>query len=146
MDLILKINENLTLAYTLKEQYRDFNANATEENAAERLHDVLDNFKRANLPCYETFLVTAEDWKDEIIASFSRDQNNHKETNSLTEYMNRQIRDYITISNGITNFDRFRARTLYALNKRVTYTLTDKLSTKKLHKKKRGKYNKNHIN
>lgn len=144
LDLILKINENLTLAYSLKEQYRDFNSNATEENAAEKLNDVLDNFKAANLPCYETFLTTAEDWKDEIIASFSRDQNNHKETNSLAEYMNRQIRDYITISNGITNFDRFRARTLYALNKRVTYTLTGKLSTKKVHKNKRGKYNKHH--
>lgn len=146
LDLILKINENLTLAYTLKEEYRTFNSTAAEENCAEKLDDVLDDFKTANLPCYENFLNTVIDWRDEIIASFSRDQNDHKETNSLAEYMNRRIRDYINISNGITNFERFRARLLYALNKRVTYTLTDKLSTRKIQKKKRGTYKKSNNN
>lgn len=144
LDLILKINENLALAYRLKEMYRSFNSDAVEDNCAERLTDVLDAFKTANLPCYETFLNTAMDWKTEIIASFCRDNNHHKESNSLAEYMNRQLRDYITISNGITNFDRFRARALYALNKRVTYTLTDHMTTKKVTKKKRGTYNKHH--
>ena len=60
-----------------------------------------------------------------ILNSFQRPYDNRKESNALTENINGKLREYITVSNGLSNFDRFRIRVLYALNKHLTYTITD---------------------
>ena len=78
--------------------------------------------------------------KPEILNSFQRPSDDRKRSNSLAEYMNGRLGDFIRISNGISNFERFRARSIFALNKRMAYTITDHLITNKRKGKERGKY------
>ena len=68
-----------------------------------------------------------------------------KRVNALTENINGKLREYITVSNGLSNFDRFRIRVLYALNKHLTYTITDNLRSNKRKGRKRGKYHRSTI-
>ena len=49
----------------------------------------------------------------------------------LSEYMNSRLRVLINVSNGLSNFPRFRARALYALNRKLYYTITDHLNLTK---------------
>lgn len=142
LELILKIDTNLKSAYELKEEYRKFNQETTCENAREKFDEIYNAFIKADLPYYHNFIIILKDWKEEIINSFDRNNNNQKQTNALAENMNEKLRIMINNSNGLGNFERFRARALYALNKKVHYTITDKFSSNKTSKKPRGKYNK----
>lgn len=144
LELILKIDPNLKLAYELKEKYRKFNQEATSDNARDKFNEIYDDFIKADLPFYYNFMVILKRWKEEITNSFDRTRDNYKQSNALAENINEKLRIMINNSNGLANFDRFRARALYALNKKVHYTITDTFSSKKTQKKPRGKYNKKH--
>ena len=139
-DMLLRINESLSLAYQLKEMYRDFNKTARPEECEKKFDQVMDAFKYADISYYRSFISMAEYWKPEILNSFRRPSNDRKESNALAEYMNGRLGDFIRISNGISNFERFRARSIFALNKRMAYTITDHLVTNKREGKKRGRY------
>ena len=141
-ELLLKVSPELEKAYELKEMYRNFNKNATEANCSDMFDSILDAFVEADLPCYSSFILLLNNWHQEILNSFQRPYVNRKESNALTENINGKIREYITVSNGLSNFDRFRARALYSLNKHLTYTITDHLRSHKRSGKKRGTYNK----
>ena len=52
------------------------------------------------------------------------------------------LRELITVFNGFSNFERFRARAVYCLNNCVFYTLTSSLRSKKREGRNRGSYNK----
>jgi len=69
-------------------------------------------------------------WKTEILNSFRR------------PYENRKLRLYIAVSQGLDNFKRFRYRTLFALNPRIYFAISDNLKTNKGIGRKRGPYNK----
>lgn len=45
--------------------------------------------------------------------------------------MNKQIETNIVISNGLSNFTRFRKRMIYCYNDKVFYSLTSKLTSLK---------------
>ena len=49
-------------------------------------------------------------------------------SNALSENINSQIGTYLSISNGINNFTRFRKRCLLTLNKKVYYFIHNQLS------------------
>lgn len=141
-ELLLKVNPDLTRAYELKEIYRSFNKNALEDNCSDMFDEVMDSFLLADLPCYRTFISLLNNWHQEILNSFKRPFNNRKESNALAETINGNLRDYITVSNGLSNFERFRARALFSQNKHLTYTITANLSSNKRKGKKRGHYSK----
>lgn len=69
---------------------------------------------------------------------------NHRLSNATAESFNKQIKDYIAISNGVTNFHRFQKRIMLALNKKVYWSISTNLTSNKLPGKPRGKYNKKH--
>ena len=142
-DMLLDINPALTLAYQLKEEYRRFNRNATISHAEETLNKIIPDFEGADLYCYRDFVGILHNWKQEIINSFYRDENDRKQSNALAENINGQIRTIINAANGYSNFDRFRARCLYCLNKSIFYALSDSVKSYKREGKSRGKYNKN---
>lgn len=142
-DSLLKINPDLTKAYQLKERYRDFNKNASYEEAAEQLDALKDLFIESDLRIYDEFIGIMNTWRDEIINSFERPNEDRKQSNSLTEFINGRLRILIDISNGLSNFPRFRSRAIYALNNSVCYSITSHLSSNKQQGKKRGTYNKN---
>ena len=142
-DALLSLNPSLTLAYNLKEMYRDFNKRATEENCEEWFNQLLQSFKEAHLYCYEEFIGLLENWKPEILNSFKRPYENRKQSNALAESINRSLRILMAVSNGLNNFDRFRARAIYCLNKFITYSLTSHIFRfNKRQGKPRGPYKK----
>ena len=137
--MILELDDELTLAYNLKEAYRDFNFHCSYEKANEELNNLIYEFAKANIKEYEEFINLMINWKDEIINSFIRSEvTGHRLSNAKAESMNDEIETNINISNGLANFTRFRKRMLYCFNDRLFYTLTTKLtSLKRKLKKKR---------
>lgn len=142
LNLILDSFPILAEAYELKEMYRTFNRNATYEDAVERYDDIVNHFKNSNVPQYTEFTNLLVTWRTEILNSFKRPYNEQKLSNAYAENINGKLRTYITVSKGITNYKRFRARALYALNENIYYTITKDLVTNKRPGKKRGPYQK----
>ncbi|MEF9968556.1 MAG: transposase, partial [Longicatena sp.] len=141
-EMLLTINEDFTLAYQLKESYRKFNAEATPDNAEEWLTILINSFTSSNLHIYFDFISLLNHWKPEIINSFKRPYGSHKLSNAYTENVNGKIRSYLAVSNGTSNFDRFRKKIIYALNDKIFYSLTQTLHSCKRKSKPRGLYNK----
>lgn len=81
-------------------------------------------------------------WKPEIINSFNRPYDNRRQSNALAENIYQKLKLLIEVSNGYSNFDRFRARAIYCLNDRLFYGLISSLSSNKREGRKRGAYNK----
>ena len=87
-----------------------------------------------------------ENWKPEILNSFKRSYENRKQSNALAEHINGKLRTLMTVSNGLYNFDRFRARAIYCLNKYITYSLTSHIHRfNKRQGKPRGSYKKTDV-
>lgn len=80
-------------------------------------------------------------WNTEILNSFRRPYENRKLSNAYSENINGKLRIYITVSRGLDNFKRFRCRTLFALNPRIYFAISDNLKTNKRIGRKRGLYN-----
>lgn len=131
LEMILDISDKLTLGYRLKEMYLNFNKNATEKDCDSWFNSIYEAFIEANLPEYNEFISLLTHWKTEILNSFKRPFNNRKLSNALSENINGQIRTYLTVSNGVTNFTRFRKRCLLSLNKKVFYSINDQLKSDK---------------
>ena len=141
-ELTLKISEELKLAYELKEMYRDFNKNCSYEEAPARLDYLIDLFEEADLACYKEFVQLLKNWKPEIINSFNRPYDSRRQSNALDESYNQKLREFMGVSNGYSNYDRFRARALYCFNDRIFYSLTANLKSNKRQGKKRCTYKK----
>lgn len=141
-DMLLDINENLTCAYYLKEKYRKFNAEATIDNAAQWLDEIISAFIIADISEYQPFIILLNTYKPYIINSFIRPFDNRKLSNALSENINSQIRANLSVSRGTANFDRFRKRMIYSLNKKVFYSATEHLKSDKRVGKPRGSYKK----
>lgn len=132
----------LHTAYDLKEAYRCFNIECSYEEACIRFDHLIELFKNSGIPQFNEFTFILINWHDEILNSFMRPYNNRKLSNSFTENINGQIRSYLNISNGITNFQRFRKRVIYSLSTDVFYSLSSNLKTDKRTGNPRGSYNK----
>ncbi|TDW20043.1 transposase [Breznakia blatticola] len=128
LEMTLAISENLAQGYKLKEMYRNFNQNGTSENCEEWFDALPIAFKDSTISEYEPFITLLTNWRIEILNSFKRPyDDNRKLSNALSENANGKIKIYIAISRGISNFERFRKRILFALNKKVYYSITDKV-------------------
>lgn len=136
LDMILNINENLSLAYRLKEMYVEFNERATSSNCQDWFETIYSAFIEADIPEYREFTTLLYNWKQEILNSFARPFENRKQSNAFTENINGQIRTYLSVSNGVVNFIRFRKRMLYCLNYKIFYSITRFLSSDKYDRKK----------
>ena len=138
--MLLEINDELALAYNLKEAYRDFNSHCTYEKAEEELTDLIYEFSKANIKEYDEFIQLMINWKTEIINSFIRSEvTGNRLSNAKSEAMNNGIGTNIRISRGLANFTRFRKRMLYCFNDKLFYSLTHKLISLKRNIKKKQK-------
>ena len=70
-------------------------------------------------------------WREEIINSFQRPHNDHKQSNALAENVNSQLRAYLTLIRGSQNFICFRKRVLYALNPKIFYAISGRITSDK---------------
>ncbi len=129
--MVLELNSELNTAYFLKERYQRFNRECQSAEAAEKeIDDIIDDFQSCGIKEYEEFTNLLIHWKKEIINSFIRSAvTGRRLSNAKTEAMNNGIKTYIDISNGLSNFNRFRKRMLYCFNKNVIYAISDQLSS-----------------
>ena len=132
----------LKQAYELKESYRRINREYSYEEAVRHYDKIVDRFRRCGIAQYEEFTNILFTWKEEILNSFLRPYNDRKLSNSYTENINSQLRTYLSVSRGISNFSRFRKRAIYALSPNIRYALTSTLSDCRQSRKKRGSYHK----
>jgi transposase len=141
IDCMLTLNPKLKLAYSLKEEFREFIATASIDDAESRLIELIEMFKAAHIVEYVPFINIMENWFHEIINSFNT-INGHKITNGPMERVNRDIKTLNAISFGSTNFDRMRNRIMFVINEDAPISPYRKKNTNKRIGRPRGSYKK----
>ncbi len=90
--MILNIDNELSTAYFLKENYVSFNATATVDNAEKFLNEQLENIISKNIPEFNDIHKMLMNWKEEIINSFNLDSNGKCINNSVIGGKNKIIK------------------------------------------------------
>lgn len=116
LNKLLSIDVELKQAYELKEHYREFNLCSTFEESHERLNNMIDLFKTSKIEEFYPFISMLEDWFAEICNSF-RIIENKRLSNGPIESLNSRVKILLKNACGYSNFDRFRNRLMYTLNK-----------------------------
>ena len=86
----------------------------------ELLETVIAEYKLSDIEYMRNITMTLENWKEEIVNSFHT-YDGRKLSNGPIEGRNRIVKIILRLANGYTNFNRFRNRVLYVLNKYETY-------------------------
>lgn len=125
LNLILDHNDDLLRAYNLKYKMDMFYKTCTYEKAKTELNDMIIEFRDSGLEEMVSFSNTLSRWKKEIINSFIivDKKTNKKINNGIIENRNKVIKQLKHNSNGYKNWERFRSRALFVLNKDATFRL-----------------------
>ncbi len=137
--MIFSISDKLLDAYNLKTAYQFFNDTASYENAGPWLESLIYKFQNSGIVEYDEFTRMLINWKPEIINSFQRPHNDRKQSNALAENINSHLRAYISLVRGSQNFTRFRKRVLYALNSKIHYAISNRITSDKQNKNPKKK-------
>lgn len=116
LDLMLAIHPDLKKGYELKEKYVLFNATSSYEDAKQHFDEIYNEFSKANIHEYEDFVITLENWRNEIINSFII-YRGRRINSSVAESMNATVSTLIFNTRGIRNSERRRKRIMFAVNK-----------------------------
>ena len=116
VNMMLEFDPELEVAYMLKEDYLDINRNATEDDIDGRLDHYIKDLNTFSVPEFRTVADSLSKWHNEIINSFDR-VDGRRISNGPVESINSRIKLLKTSAAGYRNFDRFRKRVLYSLNK-----------------------------
>lgn len=117
LNLLLSFDSELEIAYTLKEDYNDINKQCNCETIAPALDKFIDDLIIFNIEEFKTVISTFKKWKQEIINSFVL-IDNRRISNGPVESVNSRIKLIKRNANGYRNFERFRKRVLYSLNRK----------------------------
>lgn len=118
LELILDIDSELKLAWSLKEKYTHFSSLKEHMDIKERFHQLMDDFHQSKLKEYNVVNRMFRNWGDEIINSYVT-VDERRFTNGPLESVNARIKLIKRNGGGYTNFSRYRARIMYSLNKDV---------------------------
>ena len=110
------IDSELTKAYNLAEDYREFNYYCDLNNFEEDFENLVFKFSNSNIPEFYEFVKMIKRWKQEIKNSFIF-INNKRLSNGKIEGCNSRLKILYKAANGYANFDRFRNRCMFAINK-----------------------------
>jgi transposase len=116
LEAILSTSDGLREAYNLKEEYREFNACGTYEEAVEKIPYFIQKFKGNRYEEFREFGQLLENWMPEIINSFII-VDGKRMSNGPMESANSRIKTMIHDGFGYSNFSRFRNKVMYSLNK-----------------------------
>jgi|SRR5690554_4897643 len=119
---LLSSNKELKEIYDLKHIYHDFNERSNINTAKGELTDLINRFRNHEIIEIREYGKTLNRWKIEIINSFTK-HNGVRYSNGRLESTNRNIKTIIRNAFGVTNFERFRARVMYSINKDVSLNL-----------------------
>lgn len=115
--MILDLSPLLKKAYEWKEAYIRFNSTCSFNNAEERINELITQLKELNIHSFNPVIKTLEEWKYEIINSFIKYPNIGRISNGKIENRNSTIKDIKKNTKGMSNFERFRKRIIYVINK-----------------------------
>lgn len=119
LGMILKIDPELESSYHLVQKYILFNDHdygGDLKTVRNDLEELIIEFKLSGISGFPELAATLEYWKEEIITSFSLVKG-QRVSNGPIEGRNSLIKKVLHLANGYTNFDRFRNRIIYSLNK-----------------------------
>ena len=126
---LLSINPDLAYAYNLKQEYQEFNYTASFDTCDKELNKLINNFRSSHLKEFQEFGKLLNHWRNEIKNSFIRVNVKIKDkkgnfiivkkrlSNGPMEGCNSRIKCLIKNANGYRNFERFRKRVFFSLNK-----------------------------
>ncbi|OCN04379.1 hypothetical protein A4S06_11420 [Erysipelotrichaceae bacterium MTC7] len=151
---MLKVDDELKDAYTLKEMYFKFIA-ATEDDLKdtedffekkgktkvelhhERLDDIIEAMENSQINEFKKCANTLQKWKEEILNSFVW-FDGRRFSNGVIEGKNNYIKKILNNANGYRNFERARNKIMYSQNKYEHYSLSEHKTKKKKKKTKKG--------
>ena len=139
LNLIIAIDEELTTAYFIKENYVEFNDTANVDNAELLLNRQIEIIISKNIFEFNEIHKMLTNWKQEIVNSFNLDCNGKRINNSVIEGRNKIIKQIIDNSNGVTNFNRLRNRIIYCINNEL-FSIEEQQNNVKRKGNKRGNY------
>ena len=117
LNALLSIDKDLTDAYYLKESYREFNL--TEDYSKEsitKVEDFIEKFKKSPFEEFIDFGILLNHWKYYIVNSFIR-LDGKRMSNGPMESLNGRLKRILNDGYGYSQFNRFRNRALFSLNK-----------------------------
>lgn len=123
---LLSIDDDLKYAYELKEKYREFNLTAEYDSCDEELDELISKFTNSHLEEYRIFGKMIRRWRNEIKNSFikvkigiTKDGKDiiKRLSNGPMEGTNSRLKCIIKNANGYKNFNRFRNRCFFTINK-----------------------------
>lgn len=134
--LLLSIDPQINEIYELRNELSDFFRKRTVEDAAEHLNKIIAKLNASGIQEMNQFAETVIRWYQEILNSFhivktdyivsrkdgSVRRKDYRLTSSMIENRNKIVKQIKNNANGYTNWQRFRNRVLYVLNK-VPYRL-----------------------
>ncbi len=115
IEYMLELDDELRLAYELKEEYRNFNYKATTSNAPEWLDELIIKFQESNINEFRPFYRLLIRWREEIINSFIK-VGTYRLSNAKIERFNLKIKNYKNLSFGLRNYERTRNRIMFSCN------------------------------
>lgn len=124
LGMILKIDPELESSYHLVQKYILFNDHdygGDLKTVRNDLEELIIEFKLSGISGFPELAATLEYWKEEIISSFSLVKG-QRVSNGPIEGRNSLIKKVLHLANGYTNFDRFRNRIIYSLNKYASHS------------------------
>lgn len=126
---LLSIDPDLAYAYNLKQEYQEFNYTASFDTCDKELNKLINDFRSSHLKEFQEFGKLLNHWRNEIKNSFIRVNVRIKDkkgnfiivkkrlSNGPMEGCNSRIKCLIKNANGYRNFERFRKRVFFSLNK-----------------------------
>jgi len=124
LTIILTSDPDMNEAYNLYYSLQLFYKLKNEHEAKKQINDLIALFQASNIEVMHTLSKTLIQWKQEIINSFIViEQTKKKVNNAMIENTNKTIKTIKRNSNGFSNWDRFRNRVLYSINRDVTYSM-----------------------
>ena len=109
LDEIMAQNRNMHKAYLLKEDFRDFYACPTREEAGAFLRDWTRRCKRSNLYPFKELAQRLNRWNEGILAYFE-----HRITNAVSEGINNKVKVLKRRSYGFHDFEYFLSKIMSA--------------------------------
>jgi len=124
LEMMLNLDSDLKTSYELYHSYIRFNNSNYESNelnyCLDDLNEIINDFKLSNIKEFDELSNTLTNWKAEIVNSFYK-VNGTRVSNGPIEGRNSLIKKILRLANGYSNFNRFRNRVIYCLNKYATH-------------------------
>ena len=118
LTMMTSLDVQLYDAHRLYHLYRRFNDSSFSnlKEAENKLNEIINEFRISGINEFEELSSTLTNWKTEIVNSFCTFDGS-RVSNGPIEGRNSMIKKILKLANGYSNFDRFRNRIIYSLNR-----------------------------